>query len=143
MRSRRRSAPPSASSGQPDAAWSTTRKPRKSTLAREIAARWKGPSRIFDLESAEDLALLADPLLTLRPLTGLVVLDEVQRRKELFPALRVLVDEPRARRRFLLLGSASPGLLGQSSESLAGRIAYHELGGFGVDEVGVAALDQL
>src|SRR4051812_16975180 len=96
----------------------------KTTLARAVAARWKGPSRIFDLESQEDLAVLADPLLTLRPLTGLIVLDEVQRRPELFPTLRVLVDEPGNRRRFLLLGSASPDLLGQTSESLAGRIAY-------------------
>ena len=61
----------------------------KTTLARQLAARARGPSRVFDLESVEDLALLADPLLTLRPLPGLIVLDEVQRRPEIFAALRV------------------------------------------------------
>jgi uncharacterized protein len=61
----------------------------------------------------------------------------VQRRADLFPVLRVLADAPPKSRRFLLLGSASPDLLRQSSESLAGRIAYHELGGFALDEVGV------
>ena len=115
----------------------------KTTLARQVAARARGRSRVFDLESAEDLALLADPLLTLRPLSGLIVIDEVQRRPEIFSTLRVLVDEPKARRRFLVLGSASPELLQQSSETLAGRIAYHELGGFGVDEVGVTNADRL
>ncbi len=63
-------------------------------------------------------------------------MDEVQRLPELFSSLRVLVDEPRVRRRFLLLGSASPELLSQTSETLAGRIVYHELGGLGLDEVG-------
>lgn len=108
----------------------------KTTLARQLAARQHGPVTFFDLESAEDLALLSDPLLALRPLKGLIVVDEVQRRPDLFPTLRVLVDEPRAGRRFLLLGSASPHLLRQTSESLAGRIAYHELDGFSLDETG-------
>ncbi len=115
----------------------------KTTLARQVAARARGPSRFFDLESVEDLALLADPLLTLRPLSGLIVLDDVQRRPEIFAALRVLVDEAKVGRRFLVLGSASPDLLRQSSETLAGRIAYHELAGFGLDEVGVAHADRL
>ncbi|MGH9259723.1 MAG: ATP-binding protein, partial [Acidimicrobiales bacterium] len=109
----------------------------KTTLARQLLARRRGPSTLLDLESPEDLALLADPLLALRPLRGLVVIDEVQRRPELFTTLRVLADEPRTARRFLVLGSASPDLLRQSSESLAGRIAYHDLGGFALDEVGV------
>jgi predicted AAA+ superfamily ATPase len=108
----------------------------KTTLARQFVARQDGTATLFDLESAEDLALLADPLLALRPLKGLVVVDEVHRRPELFASLRVLVDEPRAGRRFLVLGSASPGLLRQTSETLAGRITFHELGGFGLDEVG-------
>ncbi len=108
----------------------------KTTLARQLLARRRGRVTLFDLESAEDLALLTDPLLALRPLRGLVVLDEVQRRPELFASLRVLVDEPGAARRFLVLGSASPDLLHQTSETLAGRIAYHELGGFSLDEVG-------
>lgn len=106
----------------------------KTTLARQFISR-RGRATVFDLESHEDLALLADPLLALRPLKGLIVLDEVHRRPELFASLRVLVDEPHATRRFLVLGSASPELLRQSSETLAGRIAYHELGGFALGEV--------
>ena len=115
----------------------------KTTLARQFLARRRGRATFFDLESAEDLALLADPLLALRPVQGLVVLDEVQRRPELFATLRVLVDEPGGTRRFLVLGSASPDLLRQASESLAGRIAYHELGGLALDEVGMSASDRL
>ena len=108
----------------------------KTTLSRQLVGRRQGPTTRFDLESPEDLSLLADPLLALGPLAGLVVIDEVQRRPELFASLRVLVDEPGVRRRFLVLGSASPDLLRQSSESLAGRIAYHELTGFSPDEIG-------
>ncbi len=108
----------------------------KTTLARQLLARSGARTTIFDLEKTEDLAMLADPLLALQPLKGLVVIDEVQRRPELFPALRVLVDEPRAARRFLVLGSASPDLLRQTSESLAGRIAHYQLNGFSLDEVG-------
>lgn len=108
----------------------------KTTLARQLMGRRGGRSTLFDLESSEDLAMLADPLLALRPLRGLIVVDEVHRRPELFAALRVLVDESRAARRFLVLGSASPDLLRQTSETLAGRIAYYELSGFRPDEVG-------
>ncbi len=108
----------------------------KTTLARQLANRRKGTVTVFDLESPEDQSLLADPLLALRPTRGLVIIDEVQRRPELFASLRVLVDEPRVPRRFLVLGSASPELLHQSSETLAGRIAYHELDGFGLDDIG-------
>jgi hypothetical protein len=120
-----------------------TRQVGKTTLARQLVERYRGPVTHFDLESAEDLARLADPMLVLRPLKGLVVLDEVQRRPDLFTQLRVLVDEPRANRRFLVLGSASPELLRQTSETLAGRIAYHELSGFSLDEVGVEAWSKL
>ena len=67
----------------------------KTTLAREIARRRTGPTHVFDLESSADVARLADPLLTLAPLRGLVVVDEVQRRPDLFPSLRVLADRPR------------------------------------------------
>jgi len=115
----------------------------KTTLADGVRRSWKGPVAAFDLEDPGDLARLADPMLALRPLRGLVVLDEVQRRPELFPVLRVLADRPRSPARFLVLGSASPELLRQSSESLAGRLAFHELGGFSVDEVGAARIDQL
>ena len=105
----------------------------KTTLARQLADG--GPVHWFDLEDPADLARLADPGLALSGLTGLVVLDEVQRQPELFPLLRVLADRPTVPARFLLLGSASPELLKQGSESLAGRIAWHELGGFALDEI--------
>ena len=108
----------------------------KSTLAGLIASAWEGPVERFDLEDEADLARLADPLRALRPLRGLVVLDEIQRVPQLFRALRVLADRPGAPARFLILGSASPELLHQSSETLAGRIAYRELGGFALDEIG-------
>lgn len=105
----------------------------KTTLSREAIG--DRPATRFDLESPHDVERLRDPMLALAPLRGLVVLDEVQRRPELFPVLRVLVDRPRAPARFLVLGSASGELLRQTSESLAGRIAYHELPGFALDEV--------
>ena len=108
----------------------------KSTLAGLIASAWEGPVERFDLEDEADLARLADPLRALRPLRGLVVLDEIQRVPQLFQALRVLADRPEAPARFLILGSASPRLLRQSSETLAGRIAFRELGGFALDEAG-------
>ncbi|HYL04909.1 MAG TPA: ATP-binding protein [Thermoanaerobaculia bacterium] len=116
----------------------------KTTLARDFAAsRGAPPATFFDLEDAADLARLAEPILTLRDLDGLVVIDEVQRRPELFPALRVLADRPAAAARFLILGSASPALLKQTSESLAGRIFYYELDGFSLDEVGTGVRDRL
>jgi len=115
----------------------------KTTLAREIARRFRGESTIFDLERAADLSLLADPELTLGPLKGLVVLDEVQRRPDIFPALRVLADRRPLPARFLVLGSASPALLNQASESLAGRIAFHELPGLSLAEVSSARLPRL
>ena len=109
----------------------------KTTLARLLLAETKEPSSYFDLENPEDLSRLSDPMLTLKQRKGLVVIDEIQQRPDLFPILRVLVDQPKAPRRFLLLGSASPDLIRGSSETLAGRIFYHELGGFSLDEVGV------
>jgi hypothetical protein len=113
----------------------------KTTIARELAASVPR-AELFDLERAADLARLADPELALAPLRGLVVLDEIQRRPDLFPALRVLADRPRTPARFLVLGSASPDLLRQGAESLAGRIAFHELPGLSLDEVGARALDR-
>lgn len=115
----------------------------KTTLARRIGRAWPGGGTVFDLEDPGDLARLQDPMLALSPCRGLVVLDEVQRRPDLFPALRVLADRPRRPARFLVLGSASPDMLRQSSESLAGRIAFHELSGFSLDEVGARHLDRL
>ena len=114
----------------------------KTTLAHEVARRHE-PVHRFDLEDPSDLARLAEPMLALQPLRGLVVLDEIQRRPDLFPVLRVLADRPGIPARFLILGSASPDLVQQSSESLAGRIAYHELNGFSLDEVGAGALATL
>lgn len=115
----------------------------KTTLARALVAHRPGPSTVFDLEDPTDVARLGDPVLALERLRGLVVLDEIQRRPEIFPVLRVLVDRPRNPLRFLVLGSGSPALLRQSSESLAGRIAYYELPGLSLDEVGTAQLSTL
>ena len=115
----------------------------KTTLARMVAAERGGPVLFLDLEDPADAARLAEPLLALRQMRGLVVLDEVQRAPEIFRALRVLVDRPGGQARFLVLGSVSPELLRQSSESLAGRIAFHELGGFTLGEVGEKKLDRL
>jgi uncharacterized protein len=109
----------------------------KTTLARLIIEKTKGPSSYFDLENPEDLARVADPMLALKELGGLVVIDEIQRQPNLFRILRVLADRPKSATHFLVLGSASPDLLRQSAETLAGRIFYHELGGFSVEEVGV------
>lgn len=114
----------------------------KTTLARTLVRRQKQAAMFFDLERAADIARLEDPALALESARGIVVLDEIQRRPDLFPALRVLADRPRKPARFLVLGSASPDLLRQSSESLAGRIAYHELPGLSLDEVGVANLER-
>src|SRR5512134_1667632 len=115
----------------------------KTTLAEQFARRARGPTTRFDLENPSHLAELSDPMLALERLRGLVILDEIQRRPELFPLLRVLADRPRRPARFLVLGSASPELLRQSSESLAGRIAYHELGGFSLEDVGPRKADRL
>ena len=112
----------------------------KTTLARQFAERFPGPVARFDLEDARHLARLEDPLGALEPLRGLVVLDEIQRRPDIFPALRVLLDRPDNPARFLILGSASPELLRQSSETLAGRIAYRELGGLDLEDTGSEAL---
>ena len=109
----------------------------KTTLARSFMEEAHQKSSYFDLESPEDTARLADPMLVLKNLKGLVVIDEVQRLPDLFQVLRVLVDRPRSPLRFLVLGSASPDLLRQSSETLAGRIIYHQLNGFAFDEIGV------
>jgi hypothetical protein len=115
----------------------------KSTLALDIMARHEGPAERFDLEDPADLARLDDPRLALSGLRGLVVIDEVQRKPELFGVLRVLADRRPRPARFLVLGSASPELLRQSSETLAGRIAFHTLDGFDLAEVGADALDEL
>ena len=130
--------------GNPVVALLGARQVGKSTLAREVARRHGGRSSFFDLEDVRDAdRLTASPLSTLEPLRGLVVIDEVQRVPELFQSLRVLADRRPLPARFLVLGSASPRLLSQSSESLAGRVAFHELAGLALDEVKPGALDRL
>ena len=109
----------------------------KTTLARQLATQWQGAVHFFDLEDPRDAARLASPMLALEPLAGLVILDEIQTQAQLFPVLRVLADRTPCVTRFLILGSAAPELAQQSAESLAGRVAYHELPGFNLAEVGV------
>jgi uncharacterized protein len=113
----------------------------KTTLARQLAAQWSGPVRYFDLEDPEDQARLADPSFILRPLSGLVVLDEIQTRPDLFPLLRVLADREGTPARFLILGSAAPELMRHAAETLAGRVAFHELDGLALDEIMPAQTD--
>lgn len=115
----------------------------KTTLAQRIAAEYEGTATLFDLEKPADLRRLRDPELVLEPLRGLVVLDEIHRLPEIFPLLRVLADRPDRPATFLVLGSASPHLLRQSSESLAGRISYYELPGLSLSEVGIDSIDDL
>jgi predicted AAA+ superfamily ATPase len=93
-------------------------------------------SLFFDLELPADRRRLDSPMQLLEGRGGLVVLDEIQRAPELFEIVRVLADDPGTPARFLILGSASPGLVRGASESLAGRVAFVDLGGFGPDEVG-------
>ncbi|MEI6023757.1 MAG: ATP-binding protein [Phycisphaerales bacterium] len=132
----------------------------KTTLARQVAqersqllatqkpAAQKGESQMrgaqptqpggvqfFDLENPSDATALDNPMLALQSLRGLVVLDEVQRKPELFPVLRVLMDRPENPAKFLLLGSASPYLVRGVTESLAGRVTFLDLQGFNLAEV--------
>ena len=113
----------------------------KTTLARFIAEQ--EPATFFDLENPVDIQRLSAPMQTLKDLSGLVIIDEVQRKPVLFELLRVLVDRSRQNTRFLLLGSASPYLVKGVSESLAGRIGFVDLGGFQLWEVGEQHRDQL
>ncbi len=107
----------------------------KTTLAKIIAQELKDVLYL-DLELPSDIAKLQDPELYLSQFSArLVIIDEIQRMPDLFPLLRALVDKNRTPKRFLILGSASPDLIKKSSETLAGRIIYHELKPFGLDEV--------
>lgn len=112
----------------------------KTTLAREFVA--PASANYFDLEDPVSLARLSEPMTALAGLRGVVVIDEVQRRPELFPVLRVLADRRPLPARFLILGSASPELMRQSSESLAGRLETIPLSGFSLAEIGVSALNR-
>ena len=109
----------------------------KTTLARELLA--EDSVNYFDLEDPASLARLDEPMTALRPLKGLVVIDEIQRRPDLFPVLRVLADRRRIPARFLILGSASGSLMRQTSESLAGRMERVIIGGFSLAELGSQA----
>jgi uncharacterized protein len=109
----------------------------KTTLSKSFE-----PDHVFDLENPRDMAVLENPQLALEKLEGLIVLDEVQRKPELFPLLRHLVDT-RPRQRYLILGSASSNLRQQSGESLAGRIGYHYLTGFNLMETGQQHMNSL
>jgi len=113
----------------------------KTTLARRIAGT--RPSDLLDLEDPEVEARLANPKMVLERLGGLVVIDEVQRRPDLFPLLRVLVDRAPSPARFLLLGSASPDIVRGVSETLAGRIEFVHMGGFSLSETGVESMRAL
>lgn len=114
----------------------------KTTLAR-IFAKEHGTATFFDLESAPDRQRLQNPELMLGSLEGLVVLDEIQLMPDLFGVLRVLVDRQENRCRFLILGSASPHIVRQASETLAGRTEFIELTGFNMTETGADAIDKL
>lgn len=113
----------------------------KTTLARVFAQHRQ--ATFFDLESQPDRLRLQNPELVLGSLEGLVVLDEIQAMPELFSTLRVLVDRSESRARFLILGSASPTLVKGVSETLAGRVEFVELSGFGLSEVGAIAWEKL
>ncbi|MBI4664208.1 MAG: ATP-binding protein [Verrucomicrobia bacterium] len=113
----------------------------KTTLARELA-RQQGAT-YFDLEDPEDQVRLANPKLVLEPLRGLVILDEIQRKPELTLLLRVLADRKPLPCRFLILGSASPDLMKEASDSLAGRAHFVDMTGFSIEEVGAERLSAL
>ena len=143
QRRRHRRAIASLVSHRPVVAILGARQVGKTTIARQLFASQKGAKAWFDLEDPRTLARLADPMLALESLRGLVVLDEIQHLPEMFRVLRVLADRPRTPCRFLILGSASPTLLRQGSESLAGRIAYYELPGFPLEETGLSTATRL
>lgn len=113
----------------------------KTTLARRMLK--PAAPTYLDLEDPRIRALFEEPMTALEPLTGLVVIDEVQRAPDLFALLRVLADRRPLPARFLILGSASGSLLRQSSESLAGRAEHLRMGGFALDEVDTGIVEDL
>jgi len=118
----------------------------KTTLARQIAATvtdFSTERNYFDLEDPAHLERLENPKLALSGLRGLVVIDEIQRRPDLFPVLRVLADRPETPAQFLILGSASRDLIRQGSETLAGRIGFVAVTPFTLSEVGVTEAEKL
>ncbi len=113
----------------------------KTTLAREIGQR--RDATYFDLEDPNDQARLANPRLVLEAARGVVILDEIQRRPELTMLLRVLADRHPLPCRFIVLGSASPALMRQASDSLAGRVHFVDMSGFTLGEIGMEQRDRL
>ncbi|HSN75746.1 MAG TPA: ATP-binding protein [Anaerolineae bacterium] len=113
----------------------------KTTVARMIAEQ--RPATYFDLEDPVDVRRLSAPMTVLQELSGLVIIDEVQRRPDLFELLRVLADRPQNPAHFLLLCSASPQLVRGASESLAGRIGFIDVSGFTLAELGTSERDRL
>ena len=113
----------------------------KTTLARIFAASRNATH--FDMESHADQSRLQNPELALASLAGLVVLDEIQARPDLFPILRGLADRPGSKTRFLVLGSASPHVVRHASETLAGRVEFVEISGFDLAEVSPKRQDVL
>ena len=108
----------------------------KTTLARQYSSGVAGRVVRYDLESATDRRRLTMPELALSEAADLVIIDEIQRAPELFEVLRVVVDRPDHQTRFLVLGSASPSLVKGVTESLAGRVGFVDVPGFGLDELG-------
>ncbi len=114
----------------------------KTTLSHQFSSQWPSSVTAFDLENPRDTQRLRDPLLALEDTKGLVIIDEIQRRPDLFPVLRVLSDRS-TKTKYLILGSASRDLIRQSSESLAGRISYLEISGFSLRHVGIERIEKL
>jgi predicted AAA+ superfamily ATPase len=127
----------------PVAALLGARQVGKTTLARQLAATWPEPVHVFDMEDATDSLALRNPKQALAGLTGLVIIDEVQRAPHLFTALRPLVDRMPLPARFCLLGSAAPEIIRGVSESLAGRVSFVPVTGLTLDEVGAGRRDDL
>lgn len=115
----------------------------KTTLARRFAEDEKGKVVVYDLESPTDVRRLTVPEMALAEPAALIVIDEIQRRPELFEVLRVLADRRGAKTRFLILGSASPALVKGVTESLAGRIGFVDVPGFCLEETGANRLREL
>ncbi len=113
----------------------------KTSLARLVASEQE--SHFFDLENPRDDTRLRNPMFALESLKGLIILDEIQRRPDLMPLLRVLADRQPLLAKFLILGSASPDLIRNSSETLAGRVHFVNLGGFLLEDVGTSRTQEL
>ena len=115
----------------------------KTTLSKQFASTVSSNKiHFFDLEDYRDLSRLDNSTLALENLSGYIIIDEIQRKPELFPIIRVLVDKDPSVR-YLILGSASRDLIAQSSETLAGRISYIEMGGFTLEDISVKQTDKL